>query len=70
MRTEDRRDLHVQLIRSGHVRVEDLHRDRDEARVGHPGAVVARLDFTQLIRSHLLQRRLVGFWVVTDGNLR
>jgi hypothetical protein len=38
--------------------------------VGHPGAVVARLDFTQLIRSHLLQRRLVGFWVVTDGNLR
>ena len=60
----------VELVRALHVRVEDLARDGDQARVRHPGAVVPVLHLAELVGAHLGERRLVGGGIALDGDLR
>ena len=51
-------DVHIralvgQVVLGFHVLVEDVERHLDEGGVGHPGAIVAVLDFPQLVCLHL-----------------
>ena len=61
--------LAVDLVRARHERVEDLHRDRHQAGVGDPGAVVAVAGLALLVGAHLRERLLVGRRVVLDRDL-
>src|SRR5699024_5416738 len=60
---------HKQLVRSGHVLVEDFRRNRRQRRVGNPGTVVASTDLTQLVGTDALHGLVVGSGVVLDGDL-
>ena len=62
--------LHVDLVLARHLRVEDLARDRHEARVRDPGAVVAVVHLALLVGAHLRERSLVRRGVVLDRDLR
>src|SRR5215469_10719795 len=57
------------LVRPGHLMVEDLLRDRDEPRMRDPSAVMPAAGFALFVGTHLLHRRLVGFRVVADRDL-
>jgi hypothetical protein len=59
----------VELVGSRHVLVEDLGGDAGEDGVGDPSAVVAGLDFAQLVGADRVHCLLVGFLVVLDGDL-
>ena len=59
-----------QLVRRGHVLVEDLGGDGRQRRVGHPGTVVAGARLAQLVRAHAVHGLVVGGLVVLDGDLR
>lgn len=58
-----------QLVRRGHVLVEDFRGNRCQCRVGHPGAVMAGADFAQLVLSDVVHGPVVGLWVVLNGDL-
>ncbi len=53
-----------------HQAVEDLHRDRHEARVRDPGAVVAVAGLAFLVGAHLGDRRVVRRRIALDRDLR
>ena len=59
----------VELIVRGHVLVENLHRQRNQRRVGHPGAVMAVADFAFLVGTHFCHRLAVRLLIVFDRNL-
>ncbi len=50
--------------------VEDFLSYRDQAGVGDPGAIVAGADFAEFILAHAVERALIGFRIVLDGDLR
>ena len=60
----------LELIRSRHVLIEDIHCQRYQARVCDPGTVVSVANFAFLVRPHFCQRALVGLRVVPDRNPR
>ena len=62
--------LDVELVRRRHVRVEDFPGHGDEARMSHPGSVVAVLDLAQLVRADLVEGGPAGVGVVLDRDLR
>ena len=66
----DVRQRLLQLVRRRHQPVEDLHRDRHEARVRDPGAVVPVARLALLVGAHLGERFLVRLRVVLDRDLR
>ena len=60
---------HKQLVRGGHVLVEDVGGDGGQGRVGDPGAVVAGADLAQLVGADIVHGHVVGLLVVLDGDL-
>ena len=62
--------LDEDLVGSLHVLVEDFLGDGNQARMRHPGAVVAGFDLAQLVGADLVQRLLIGHRIVLDGHLR
>lgn len=59
----------VDLVRSGHVLVEDLGGDDGKLGVSNPGTVVASGDLSELVLVDTLHGDLVGGGVVLDGDL-
>ena len=60
---------HEELVRGGHVLVEDLGGYGSQGGVCHPGAIVAGADLTQLVGAHALHGLVVGGGVILDGDL-
>ncbi len=60
----------VNLVGVGHILIEFLHGQAHQARMGHPGAVMAVIGLADLILPDLLNRRLIGFRIVFSGDLR
>jgi len=57
------------LVRSQHVLVENLHGTMGEIRMGNPCAVMASLDFAELVRFDFVHGGRIGRRVVLDRDL-
>mmetsp|Transcript_5060 Transcript_5060/g.10991 ORF Transcript_5060/g.10991 Transcript_5060/m.10991 type:complete len:373 (-) Transcript_5060:205-1323(-) len=59
----------MKLVGLRHVLVEHLQCHLDQVGVRHPGAIMTRHHLALLVGANLCECRLVGCWVVLDGDL-
>ena len=69
-RGDIRRRLLRDLVGSGHVGVEDFHRDGNKSGMRDPSTVVARANFPQLVLANFVESLGIRDWIAFDGNLR
>jgi hypothetical protein len=62
--------LHLDLVRTRHVLVEDLFSNRHQTRMRYPRAVVSGFHFPKLVLTYLVHRGLVRSGIIFDRDLR